>query len=30
MAACYLGLILFFASKGGYKPVELHAPAEPK
>lgn len=25
MLACYIGLILFFKSKGGYKPVDLHA-----
>ncbi len=28
MAACYLGLILFFAARGGYKPVVLPAAAE--
>lgn len=25
MAACYLGLIIFFAARGGYKPIDLQA-----
>ena len=28
MAACYLGLILFFAARGGYKAVVLQAADE--
>lgn len=28
MLACYIGLLLFFKSKGGYKPVDLAAPDE--
>jgi hypothetical protein len=25
LASCYLGLILFFKTRGGYRPVELDA-----
>ena len=29
MFVCYLGLILYFRSRGGYRPVEVHVPSAP-
>ena len=28
MLACYIGLILYFRGRGGYKPVELETPKQ--
>jgi hypothetical protein len=29
MLVCYLGLIMYFRTKGGYKPVELETAQKP-